>query len=216
MRRWFELGELDDTTYASKAGAIQWLQLPQKSEFIAWLNSMVGVNARLTKGTGDAGVCWGIGDGSASHVIVPDPGLTVVSAYGELRGQMLFQGVPPVFQGLCRQYFEKPGINDGPNESQTVEKPRGGTKSSGSGGATLNISLKSYLLLLLDTWQGSGQAQQTRSGGSVGGTKRGFAQVPQRWIDWLTLLIKRYDRYSPTQIYGWLAQIDFAANPPKL
>ena len=209
MRRWFELGELDDTTYASKSGTIQWLQLPQKDEFIAWLNSMVGINARLTKGTGDAGVCWGIGDGSASHVIVPDPGITVLTSYGELRGMIVFQGVIPVFQGLCRQYFEKPGIFDGPNESQTVEKPRGGTKSSGSGGGTLTISLKSYLLLLLDTWQGSGQAQQL-------GTKQQFAQVPQRWIDWLTLLIKRYDRYSPTQIYGWLAQIDFAANPPKL
>jgi len=194
MRRWFELGEQADTTYASKTGDIQWLQLPQKAEFIKWANSLVGVNARLTKGTGDAGVCWGIGDGSASHVIVPDPGVTLISAYGELRGMMLFQGVSPVFQGLMRQYFEKPGINDGPNETQTVEKPRGGTKSGSGSSGTFKISLLSYLLLLLNTWQ-------------TGAT----GLVPQRWIEWLTLLISHYGRYTPTQIYGFLARVDFSA-----
>jgi len=76
--------------------------------------------------------------------------------------------------------------------------------SSGKGG-TIQISLKSYLLLLLNTWQTVGIGAQGR-----------FSQVPQRWIDWLTLLISRYDRYTPSQIYGFLGQIDFSANPPKL
>ena len=203
MRRWFELGELADTTYASKTGDIQWLQLPQKAEFIKWANSLVGVNARLTKGSGDPTVCWGIGDGSASHVIVPDPGITVLTSAGELRGQMLFQGVPPVFQGLMRQYFEKPGINDGPNETQTVEKPRGGTKSGSGGSGTLKISLLSYLLLLLQTWQGV-------VSGTGGNFIAGTGGVPQRWIEWLTTLINHYGRYTPTQIYGFLARVDFS------
>ena len=200
MRRWFELGELDDTTYSADGGDRQFLQFPQKSEFITWANSMVGLNARLTKGTGDAGVCWGVGDGSASHMIVPDPGITLVTSYGELRGMVLFSGVPPVFQGLCRQYFEKPGVNDGPNESQTVEKPRGG-KAGGSG--TQTISLLSYLLLLLTTWQGVPSGTGNKLIPGTGG-------VPQRWIDWLMLLIAHYGRYSPTQIYAFLARVNFA------
>jgi len=193
MRRWFELGELADTTYASKEGDIQWLQLPQKAEFIKWANQLVGLSARLTRGSGDPTICFGIGDGSAGHVIVPDSAVTVVQVSGELRGQMLFQGVPPVFQGLCRQYFEKPGEFDGPNESQTVEKPRGGT-TKGGGSGTFKISLLSYLLLLLNTWQ-------------TGAT----GLVPQRWIEWLTLLISHYGRYTPTQIYGFLGRVDFSA-----
>ena len=70
------------------------------------------------------------------------------------------------------------------------KKPSSGGKSSG----TLEISLLSYLLLLLNTWQ-------TGATGSV----------PQRWIEWLTLLISHYGRYTPTQIYGFLARVDFAA-----
>ncbi len=151
MRRWFELGELVDTTYADSAGERQFLQLPQKADFIEWANSMVGVNARLTTGTGDAGVCWGIGDGSAAHLIVPDPGLTVLTAYGEMRGQVLFNGVPPVYKGLCRQYFDKPGINDGPNDAGIVPKPRPTVTGKGPKGSE-KLSLALYLTLLWQTY----------------------------------------------------------------
>ncbi len=142
MRRWFELGELSDTTYAAKTGDIQFLQLPQKAEFIAWINQFVGVFSRLWTGSGDGTVCWGIGDGSSSHVIVPDPGITVLSGAGEMRSQVLFSGIPPVFAPLCRQYFEKPGINDGPNVTQTVEPPR--TRKIGTV-ATITLSFAQYL-----------------------------------------------------------------------
>ena len=71
----------------------------------------------------------------------------------------------------------------------------GGTSSKTSAGkpGTLKISLLSYLLLLLNTWQ-------TGAAGNV----------PQRWIDWLTLLISHYGRYTPTQIYGFLGRVNFS------
>ena len=70
---------------------------------------------------------------------------------------------------------------------------------SGSGatkgkGGTLKISLLSYLLLLLNTWQNVSP------------------QAPKRWVDWLTTLINHYTRYTPTQIYGFLARVDFSQN----
>ena len=67
------------------------------------------------------------------------------------------------------------------------------TKTSGGKGGTLKISLLSYLLLLLNTWQ-------------TGAT----GNVPQRWQEWLALLISHYGRYTPSQIYGFLARGDFA------
>jgi len=67
---------------------------------------------------------------------------------------------------------------------------------TGGKGATLKISLLSYLLLVLETWQ---------SGITIDGV-----QAPQRWIEWLTLLISHYGRYTPTQIYGFLARVNFA------
>jgi len=73
-------------------------------------------------------------------------------------------------------------------------------KTSGSGGGTATISLLSYLLLLLNTWGGG-----TR-------LKSGQFEVqpkPQRWIEWLQLLIQHYNRYTPTQIYAFLARVDF-------
>jgi len=126
--------------------------------------------------------------------------VNVVTASGDLASLMLLQGLTPTFQGLIRQYFDKPGIYDGPNESQTVEKPRGGTKTGGSGGGTLTISLLSYLLLLLNTWQGGGRL---KSGQFV------VTPAPQRWQEWLTTLINHYGRYTPTQIYAFLAMVDF-------
>ena len=203
MRRWFELGELEDTTYASKSGDIQFLQLPQKAEFIKWANSLVGVFADLTRVVtpgADVTLCDGINAGpNNNHVIHHVSGVEQLSAGGELRGAMLFAGISPVYQGLVRQYFEKPGRNDGPNDTQTVEKPR--IKAGGAG--SLQITLKSYLLLLLQTWQG------VKSG--VGGKNvAGTGNVPQRWIEWLTLLINHYSRYTPSQIYGFLARVDFA------
>jgi hypothetical protein len=196
MRRWFELGELEDTTYSDDSGDKVFLQLPQKEDFIKWANSMVGVYTILRKITGaggDVGLCAGQGVNPGDpHVIVDPPNVSTISIYGEMRAEVMFQGVPPVYQGLCRFYSEKPGINDGPNDTQTVEKPRGGS-SGGKGGGNIVISLKSYLLLLLNTWQS----------GVVG-------NVPQRWIEWLTLLISHYSRYTPTQIYGFLARVDFA------
>jgi hypothetical protein len=200
MRRWFELGENDDTTYSATGGDRQFLQLPQKDEFIAWANSMVGVICRFTTKDGDSTLCDGFGANPGDpHVIHNIPPCILISVGAELRSCVLF-GQGPVTTGLVRQYFEKPGVNDGPNESQTVEKPRGGSKS---GGGTLTISLKSYLLLLLATWQGV-------ASGTGGKVIVGTGGVPQRWIEWLTLLISHYDRYTPTQIYGFLARVDFA------
>jgi len=71
----------------------------------------------------------------------------------------------------------------------------GGTSSKTSAGkpGTLKISLLSYLLLLLNTWE----------------NVKPFA--PKRWTDWLTLLISHYGRYTPTQIYGFLGRVDWTA-----
>ncbi len=199
MRRWFELGENADTTYTAEGGDRLFLQLPQKAEFIAWANSMVGKIVTIFNNQGDSGLCNN-GAATTPHTFIPTPPCAVLSAYGELRGHVMFQGVPPSGQGLCRLYFDKPGINDGPNESQTVEKPRGG---SSKGGGTLKISLLSYLLLLLQTWQGV-------PSGTGGKFIPGTGGVPQRWLDWLTTLINHYGRYTPTQIYGFLARVDFS------
>ena len=75
------------------------------------------------------------------------------------------------------------------------------TKTGGKGG-TLNISLLEYLLLLLNTWSGG---ERLKSGQFL------VQPAPQRWIEWLTLLISHYNRYTPTQIYGFLARVDFTA-----
>jgi hypothetical protein len=83
-----------------------------------------------------------------------------------------------------------------PREGPYGYKSEGGGGTSGKTSAgkagTLKISLLSYLLLLLNTWQ---NVQPT---------------APKRWIDWLTLLISHYGRYTPTQIYGFLARVDFS------
>ena len=89
------------------------------------------------------------------------------------------------------------GGDQSPRESKYGYKSEGGggssVKTSAGKGGTLKISLLSYLLLLLNTWQ-------------TGAT----GAVPQRWIEWLTLLISHYGRYTPTQIYGFLARVDFS------
>jgi len=89
------------------------------------------------------------------------------------------------------------GGDQSPRESQYGYKSEGGggssVKTAAGKGGTLKISLLSYLLLLLNTWQ-------------TGAT----GAVPQRWIEWLTLLISHYGRYTPTQIYGFLARVDFS------
>jgi len=168
------------------------MQLPQKAEFAAWVKQMVGVQARLTTG-GDGTLCQGVG---SPHVIQEVPPCVAILSGADLASLMLLQGVPPTNQGLIRQYFDKPGKFDGPNETQTVEKPRGSTSRAGG----QRISLLNYLILLEKTWE---QGFQT-------GTKRGFVSVPQRWIDWLKLLILHYSRYTPAQIYAFLARVDFA------
>ena len=73
--------------------------------------------------------------------------------------------------------------------SKTAKKPGEGT-----------MSLLTYLKLLLDNWQsGSGAAA------GIG------PSVPKRWIDWLELLISHYSRYTPVEIYAFLARVDFSA-----
>lgn len=199
MRRWFELAELDDTTYAAKGAETQFLQLPQKAEFIAWANSMVGKIVTIFNKEGDSGLCNN-GAATTPHTFIPTPPCQVLSAYGELRSLVMFNGITPAFQPLVRQYFEKPGVNDGPNETLTTPPKQKGSKGKGG---TLQISLLSYLLLLLQTWQGV-------PSGTGGKFIPGTGNVPARWIDWLTLLISHYGRYTPTQIYGFLARVDFA------
>ena len=81
--------------------------------------------------------------------------------------------------------------SDGDLGRERQKLPKGG-KTTGGGSGTFQISLLSYLLLLLNTWQ----------------TQKPTA--PKRWIDWLTLLISHYGRYTPTQIYGFLARVNFA------
>jgi hypothetical protein len=87
--------------------------------------------------------------------------------------------------------------NESPRESLYGYKSEGGgglsSKTSSGRSGTLRITLHSYLLLLLNTWQTG-----------VNGV------VPQRWIEWLTLLINHYTRYTPAQIYGFLARVNFA------
>ena len=80
-------------------------------------------------------------------------------------------------------------------KSALIGKPKGGN---------LVIGLKSYLLLLLNTWSGV-------ASGSGGSSIVGTGQVPQRWVEWLTLLINHFDRYTPSEIYGFLARVDFSA-----
>src|SRR6266550_1057699 len=152
MRRWFELGELADTTYADSAGDRIFLQLPQKADFIEWANSMVGVFARLTTGTGDSGVCVGVSPTPGDpHLITPPPDVNLISQYGELRGLVLFQGIPPVYKGLCRNYFDKPGINDGPNDQGVQPKATPTVTGKGpKGHETLSLAL--YLTLLWQTY----------------------------------------------------------------
>jgi len=199
MRRWFELGELDDTTYASKGGDRQFHQLPQKSEYIAWANSMVGKIITVFNNQGDSGLCQGFGANPGDpHVFQEIAPCQKLSAYGELRGSVLFGGSTVL--PLIRQYFEKPGVNDGPNETLTTPPKQ---KSSKGKGGTLQISLLSYLLLLLQTWQGV-------PSGTGGKFIPGTGNVPARWLDWLTVLISHYGRYTPTQIYGFLARVDFS------
>ena len=74
--------------------------------------------------------------------------------------------------------------------SKTPNKPQ--SKAQKGGSAT--ITLLNYLLLLQNTWK-------------TGAT----GQVPQRWQEWLALLISHFGRYTPTQIYAFLARVDFSA-----
>jgi hypothetical protein len=113
MRRWFELGELDDTTYASSSGDRQFLQLPQKQDFIDWINPMVNVICRLTDNKGDSTICDGVNGAGGTHPIHNVAPCGLISVGAELRSIALF-GL--VNKPLVRQYFEKPGKNDGPND----------------------------------------------------------------------------------------------------
>jgi len=80
--------------------------------------------------------------------------------------------------------------------SQDIRRPRHRNQSG-------TISLLTYLRLLLDTWRlGFNNGIQTG--------------IPQRWLEWLQLLIERFDRSTPVQIYQFLGQVDFAAKTPRL
>ena len=107
----------------------------------------------------------------------------------------------PIFSGSKQMiYFESPrkfGVNS--LEEKRASVGAGDSGASGRGG-TLNISLKGYLLLLLNTWGGG---VRLKSGQFL------VQPAPQRWIEWLTLLISHFDRYTATQIYGLLARVDF-------
>jgi hypothetical protein len=80
-------------------------------------------------------------------------------------------------------------------ESATGKGPAFNTKAHG----VLTIRLITYLNLLLNTWQAG-----------VG------VQVPKRWIDWLTLLISHFSRYTEAEIHEFLARVDFSAKTFKV
>jgi len=71
---------------------------------------------------------------------------------------------------------------------------------TGPGLRTSNITLASYLALLLNTWLA------------------GITPAPKRWIDWLTQLEALYlaRKLTATQVYALLALIDFSAATPPL
>jgi hypothetical protein len=102
--------------------------------------------------------------------------------------------------------FKDPGTpRDGWTDDNGIKRappPSEKPKPKGKGGQ-LNVSLRTYLILLLETWQGV----FTGPGGKL---IPGTGGVPQRWLEWLTQLISHFDRYSPTQIYGFLARVNFA------
>jgi len=64
------------------------------------------------------------------------------------------------------------------------------------------MTLLTYLKQLLFTWQ---HPELT-----------GLATVPQRWLEWLQLLIHHYARYSPTEIYAFLNRVDFTKGTFKV
>jgi hypothetical protein len=68
-------------------------------------------------------------------------------------------------------------------------------------GGTQELSLLDYLRRLFVTWvNGIPTANPLRP-----------IRVPSRWIDWLKALIDHYSRYTPSQIYGFLARVDFSS-----
>jgi len=114
----------------------------------------------------------------ANQVTIPGSNVTdLLQNVGSPKS--VWKGSAPAFVNLEKE-----------SATGTGKKP-----STGKGGSgTSKITLLSYLLLLLNTWQ-------TGAAGNV----------PQRWIEWLTLLISHYGRYTPTQIYGFLGRVDFSA-----
>ena len=134
----------------------------------------------------------------------PQPGRLV--PVGGIGGGNLF-GMSFVFPQLFDQLdpSQYNSLNNGDGADTAAQRAQVRAKTAGGRSGTVQLSLKSYLLLLLNTWQTVGIGQQGR-----------FSQVPQRWIDWLTLLISHFDRYTPTQIYGFLARIDFSGNTFKV
>ena len=99
--------------------------------------------------------------------------------------------LPPQFtgEGTPRNGWEDSnGVKRRPPPS---DKP---SKTSAKAG-TQGMTLLTYLKQLLFTWQ---HPELT-----------GLEVVPQRWLEWLQLLIDHYARYSPTEIYAFLGRIDF-------
>jgi hypothetical protein len=118
--------------------------------------------------------------------------LNVSAALNDPSTRSFILDAPPERWGMRDSAFKVAERTDG---TLPGTKPgKSATPSSGS----VQIPLKSYLILLLNTWQ------------NVKPT------APQRWIEWLTVLIAHYSRYTPTQIYGFLGQVDFSAKTFKV
>jgi hypothetical protein len=102
--------------------------------------------------------------------------------------------LPPQFQGIGTPRNGWQDVNGIDRKPPPSDKPS--RKSSKAG--TQSMSLLTYLGLLVDSWQRDSE--------------------PKRWIDWLTTLTLLYQKgtVSPTQVYGFLAKVDFSSLPPKL
>lgn len=96
-------------------------------------------------------------------------------------------------------WFDQNGVEHKPTKN---ERPVSSRRRGQGGG--FRITLLNYLIMLLNTWSGV-------ASGPGGKLIPGTGGVPKRWIDWLTLLISHYNRYTPTQIYGFLARVDYSA-----
>jgi len=141
---------------------------------------------------------------AGSHYLLVSKGW--VLAYLKLSGPLATCVSKFVFDAIHASETSIVGGDDSPRESQWGYKSEGGggysPKTSAGKPGTIRITLLSYLYLLLNTWEGVAAGRGGRNVPGTGG-------VPKRWIDWLTLLISHYSRYTPAQIYGFLGRVDF-------